>query len=299
MQAFKAANPGCSLADFARWTTRGQASAFFSSEATLDGVSLRGSGGEHDPWTELWGEALPIPASDQAPLFDPRQVANGLIADLSKTKRSVRLREAAVLAASRLAGELSTLEPAWAEPRATLIKGLLDAARWRGNSTGLEVLVSACAEAEAACMSVASLRYKIGCCGDDGKNGDMVGNLAVELARRLMRRGTLHGERDGGDDDGGNDDGDPFGPMDPDGDGSTPAVSTGWVPASAERVTKIVGNRAGQTEAADVRVYTLSPHAAVSSAGPGTRLYARVDGSGDGATLRLALAKRCPSEPMP
>ena len=66
MQAFKAANPGCILADFIRWhspkdwITDSAENGKLSSRMTEQG----------NLWTELWNSSEPIPAVYQKPLFD-------------------------------------------------------------------------------------------------------------------------------------------------------------------------------------------------------------------------------------
>mmetsp|Transcript_15005 Transcript_15005/g.38159 ORF Transcript_15005/g.38159 Transcript_15005/m.38159 type:complete len:330 (-) Transcript_15005:67-1056(-) len=65
MQAFKAANPGCVLADFVRWYSpsdwiRNGDDACLSSRMTEPG----------NMWTELFTQAKAIPAAEQNPLFD-------------------------------------------------------------------------------------------------------------------------------------------------------------------------------------------------------------------------------------
>ena len=278
MQAFKAANPGCSLADFAQWTTRGQVSTFSSH---LDASGENKDSTEHDIWTELWGEASPIPARDQAPLFDASKVAESLLSNLANTKRSARLHEAAVLASSRLAGELSEVDSKRENP--AVIARVLGAARWRGGLTSLDELVPACVEAEVACMTAASLHHKIG-------KGDSVSELAAEVAQKMIFQGDTRGQGD---------EGDPIGTSDRSGDEVT-TVCTGWVSIDDDVAKGLVGAKVRQVDAAAVRLCVLSPRPAEDSKGAGTRLYARVDAhsSDEGASLRLALAQRWPSEPM-
>uniref|UniRef100_A0A0D9WZC6 Rab3GAP catalytic subunit conserved domain-containing protein n=2 Tax=Leersia perrieri TaxID=77586 RepID=A0A0D9WZC6_9ORYZ len=78
MQAFKAANPGCVLEDFIRWHSPPDWSedcATSSAEAG-EGSSRRGRLSERmqtkegNLWKELWEAAKPIPAVEQAPIYD-------------------------------------------------------------------------------------------------------------------------------------------------------------------------------------------------------------------------------------
>ncbi|KAG8080392.1 hypothetical protein GUJ93_ZPchr0007g5591 [Zizania palustris] len=78
MQAFKAANPGCVLEDFIRWHSPPDWSedCAASSAAAGEGSSRRGrlsdrmQTKEGNLWKELWEAAKPIPAVEQAPIYD-------------------------------------------------------------------------------------------------------------------------------------------------------------------------------------------------------------------------------------
>lgn len=78
MQAFKAANPGCVLEDFIRWHSPPDWSedCAASSAEVGEGSSRRGRLSERmqtkegNLWKELWGAAKPIPAVEQAPIYD-------------------------------------------------------------------------------------------------------------------------------------------------------------------------------------------------------------------------------------
>jgi Rab3 GTPase-activating protein catalytic subunit len=67
MQAFKAANDNCALADFVRW---------HSPNDWVDGKLSARMSGEHNVWHELWTRAKPVRALDQKPLFDADKEAN-------------------------------------------------------------------------------------------------------------------------------------------------------------------------------------------------------------------------------
>jgi Rab3 GTPase-activating protein catalytic subunit len=67
MQAFKAANEGCSLADFVRW---------HSPNDWVDGKLSARMSGEDNVWHELWKRAKPLRAVDQKQLFDAEKEAN-------------------------------------------------------------------------------------------------------------------------------------------------------------------------------------------------------------------------------
>lgn len=67
MQAFKAANEGCSLADFVRW---------HSPNDWVDGKLSARMSGEDNVWHDLWKRAKPLRAVDQKQLFDAEKEAN-------------------------------------------------------------------------------------------------------------------------------------------------------------------------------------------------------------------------------
>ncbi|XP_006658603.1 rab3 GTPase-activating protein catalytic subunit [Oryza brachyantha] len=78
MQAFKAANPGCVLEDFIRWHSPPDWSEDCAASSTEagEGLSTRGRLSERmqtkegNLWKELWAAAKPIPAVEQAPIYD-------------------------------------------------------------------------------------------------------------------------------------------------------------------------------------------------------------------------------------
>ncbi|PIA18390.1 hypothetical protein COEREDRAFT_79863 [Coemansia reversa NRRL 1564] len=76
MQSFKAANPGCILADFVRWHSprdwivpegRADREGYLSTRMTSRGAS---DSEDSNLWQQLWSEARRIPANQQKPLFD-------------------------------------------------------------------------------------------------------------------------------------------------------------------------------------------------------------------------------------
>ncbi|XP_058220105.1 uncharacterized protein LOC131330506 isoform X3 [Rhododendron vialii] len=93
MQAFKAANPGCTLEDFVRWHSPpdwtdmepNSMSEIASNNGDL--LSARGQLSrrmqkEGNLWRELWETAKPVPAVKQAPLFDEDFAVEGILNDL-------------------------------------------------------------------------------------------------------------------------------------------------------------------------------------------------------------------------
>ncbi|XP_078180574.1 rab3 GTPase-activating protein catalytic subunit isoform X4 [Carex rostrata] len=77
MQAFKAANSGCVLEDFIRWHSPPDWSESCQERTDVDkeGSSRRGRLSDRmqkkgNLWHELWKTAKPLPAVEQAPLFD-------------------------------------------------------------------------------------------------------------------------------------------------------------------------------------------------------------------------------------
>eukprot|EP00158_Paraphelidium_tribonemae_P008468 Partr_v1_DN28585_c2_g1_i6_m73278 putative RAB3 GTPase activating protein subunit 1 (Catalytic) len=69
MQAFKAANPGCIIADFIRWHSPRD---FLGDDKEQGRLSQRMKE-SMNTWNSLWNESLPIPVSDQKPLFNSIQ----------------------------------------------------------------------------------------------------------------------------------------------------------------------------------------------------------------------------------
>ncbi|KAJ2805187.1 hypothetical protein H4R20_002192 [Coemansia guatemalensis] len=76
MQSFKAANPGCILADFVRWHSprdwivpegRSDREGYLSARMTARSAS---DSEDSNLWQQLWSEARRVPADQQKPLFD-------------------------------------------------------------------------------------------------------------------------------------------------------------------------------------------------------------------------------------
>ncbi|XP_047951244.1 rab3 GTPase-activating protein catalytic subunit-like isoform X2 [Salvia hispanica] len=88
MQAFKAANPGCTLEDFVRWHSPPD---WMEDETNSDlddtsegGDSIRGQLSmrmqkEGNLWRELWETSKPVPAVRQAPLYDEDLAVEGIL----------------------------------------------------------------------------------------------------------------------------------------------------------------------------------------------------------------------------
>ncbi|XP_042061944.1 rab3 GTPase-activating protein catalytic subunit isoform X1 [Salvia splendens] len=88
MQAFKAANPGCTLEDFVRWHSPPD---WMEDETNSDlddtsegGDSVRGQLSmrmqkEGNLWRELWETSKPVPAVRQAPLYDEDLAVEGIL----------------------------------------------------------------------------------------------------------------------------------------------------------------------------------------------------------------------------
>jgi hypothetical protein len=73
MQAFKAANPGCVLADFIRWHSPRDWITETENGEALEDTQGRLSDRMTEPnnlWQELWVASHPIPKAQQKPLFD-------------------------------------------------------------------------------------------------------------------------------------------------------------------------------------------------------------------------------------
>ncbi|KAJ2610383.1 hypothetical protein H4S08_003634 [Coemansia sp. RSA 1365] len=76
MQSFKAANPGCILADFVRWHSprdwivpegKADCEGYLSARMTARSAS---DSEDSNLWQQLWSEARRVPADQQKPLFD-------------------------------------------------------------------------------------------------------------------------------------------------------------------------------------------------------------------------------------
>ncbi|CAN6457469.1 unnamed protein product [Victoria cruziana] len=88
MQAFKAANPGCILEDFVRWHSPPdwiECESCGSTGNTSDGEGKCKQGQlsvrmkkEGNLWRELWENAKPVPAVNQAPLYDEDLAVDGI-----------------------------------------------------------------------------------------------------------------------------------------------------------------------------------------------------------------------------
>ena len=113
MQAFKAANPRCVLEDMRKWweiekgrgegesvasvRNRGEPEVPASEEG--EGSSDRPgyasaplSSEEEELWVMLWANTLPVPASQQKPLFDAEREANETLDALDATPPSELIR---------------------------------------------------------------------------------------------------------------------------------------------------------------------------------------------------------------
>ncbi|XP_031482064.1 uncharacterized protein LOC116252117 isoform X3 [Nymphaea colorata] len=88
MQSFKAANPGCILEDFVRWHSPPdwiECESNTSTGNTSDGEAKCKQGQlsirmkkEGNLWRELWENAKPVPAVNQAPLYDEDLAVDGI-----------------------------------------------------------------------------------------------------------------------------------------------------------------------------------------------------------------------------
>ncbi|KAG2297141.1 hypothetical protein Bca52824_043810 [Brassica carinata] len=86
MQAFKAANPGCTLEDFVRWHsppdwTENETSSGDDSSPPRGQLSIRMQKAGN-LWRQLWETAKPLPAIKQTPLFDEDLAVEGILNSL-------------------------------------------------------------------------------------------------------------------------------------------------------------------------------------------------------------------------
>ncbi|KAJ2590097.1 hypothetical protein IWW49_002186 [Coemansia sp. RSA 1797] len=70
MEAFKAANPRCALADFVRWHSPRDWIVDEDGDKHTGRLSDRMAAGESNLWQQLWAEARRVPAAQQRLLFD-------------------------------------------------------------------------------------------------------------------------------------------------------------------------------------------------------------------------------------
>ncbi|KAJ1719108.1 hypothetical protein LPJ53_006068, partial [Coemansia erecta] len=73
MESFKAANPGCILADFVRWHSPRDWIVPEGGSNDKDGalsIRMTSTGEGENLWQKLWSETKPVPASEQKLLFD-------------------------------------------------------------------------------------------------------------------------------------------------------------------------------------------------------------------------------------
>ncbi|KAJ4745523.1 Rab3 GTPase-activating protein catalytic subunit [Rhynchospora pubera] len=114
MQAFKAANPGCVLEDFIRWHSPPDWSEYCQERTNVDkeGSSRRGRLSDRmqkkgNLWHELWETAKPLPAVEQAPLFDEDLAVEGIFTSFEDMKPSKLFEEllATMLSVSFVAAE--------------------------------------------------------------------------------------------------------------------------------------------------------------------------------------------------
>ncbi|KAJ3705334.1 hypothetical protein LUZ61_009039 [Rhynchospora tenuis] len=114
MQAFKAANPGCVLEDFIRWHSPPDWSEYCQERTNVDkeGSSRRGRLSDRmqkkgNLWHELWETAKPLPAVEQAPLFDEDLAVEGIFTSFEEMQPSKLFEEllATMLSVSFVAAE--------------------------------------------------------------------------------------------------------------------------------------------------------------------------------------------------
>lgn len=99
MQAFKAANPGCCLADFVRWHSP-------RDWRPGGGLSER-MAAPGNAWARLWAAAIPLPAAAQRPLFDPVAEAERVLHFLETIPPAALYNELLALGVSAAAGLLA------------------------------------------------------------------------------------------------------------------------------------------------------------------------------------------------
>lgn len=159
MAAFKAANPGCVLADFVRWHSPRD----FVPGAP-EGLSPRmrapGPNGGLNAWKRAWRQARPAPARAQGLGWRPRALAEAAVADLE------------------------ALEPSqlWADFFASAASNELLAQRERGAALGLPALDEPLAAAEARLA------------GALGRGGGPPDARAAVRATRAARKAARSGE---------------------------------------------------------------------------------------------------------
>ncbi|XP_078180571.1 rab3 GTPase-activating protein catalytic subunit isoform X2 [Carex rostrata] len=116
MQAFKAANSGCVLEDFIRWHSPPDWSESCQERTDVDkeGSSRRGRLSDRmqkkgNLWHELWKTAKPLPAVEQAPLFDEDLAVEGIFTSFEEIEPSKLFEQllATILSVSFVSAEES------------------------------------------------------------------------------------------------------------------------------------------------------------------------------------------------
>ncbi|XP_057795279.1 uncharacterized protein LOC131011517 [Salvia miltiorrhiza] len=102
MQAFKAANPGCTLEDFVRWhsppdwtedDTSSDLDDTSEGSDSVKGQLSRRMQKEGNLWRELWETSKPVPAVRQAPLYDEDLAVEGILDFLEVISPSELLKQ--------------------------------------------------------------------------------------------------------------------------------------------------------------------------------------------------------------
>jgi hypothetical protein len=76
MEAFKAANKDCHLIDFVRWHS--PKDWVEDPEAPMGGYLSKRMAEPNNLWQQLWDAAKAVPISQQAPIFNQYEEANGI-----------------------------------------------------------------------------------------------------------------------------------------------------------------------------------------------------------------------------
>ena len=115
IQAFKAANPGCTFVDFVRWYSPADYNA-------AAGALSRRMEDESNMWRELFSQAKPVPVVDQVPIFDAELAGEEALQTIVDCPPSDLMEQLLTVYVSQIHCSASISEHASEEPLATALQ---------------------------------------------------------------------------------------------------------------------------------------------------------------------------------
>ena len=115
IQAFKAANPGCTFVDFVRWYSPADYNA-------AAGALSRRMEDESNMWRELFAQAKPVPVVDQVPIFDAELAGEEALQTIVDCPPSDLMEQLLTVYVSQIHCSASISEHASEEPLATALQ---------------------------------------------------------------------------------------------------------------------------------------------------------------------------------